>query len=179
MFAPRFRVVSVLSLTLAAACGGGGEEASADAATDTTMAAPAADASMPPAAPADSAMAGQTSGASTVQMTAVGGSGVTGQAQIMGHGAGETMVTVTLQGTGSGTHPGHVHQGTCENLGSVVAPLQDLTMAGGTGTSTTTLQVPMATVMNGQHVVNFHAGSGENPMAPVACGAIPAQAAAS
>jgi hypothetical protein len=125
----------------------------------------------------DTAMAGQSSAANSVQMMALNNSGVTGTTRVMAHGEGETMVTVNLMGQGSGTHPGHIHSGTCDNLGPVVVPLESLTMAGGNGTSTSTVKVPLATVMNGQHVVNFHAGSGENPMAPVACGAILAQGA--
>jgi hypothetical protein len=169
-------VLCALPLTLAA-CGGGDAEGGAEGADTTAMAAPTeGGATVTPAPmPADSAMAGQSTPASAVQMTALNNSGVTGQTQVMAHGDGETMVTVTLQGQGTGTHPGHIHSGTCDSLGPVVAPLESVTMANGTGTSTSTVKVPMATVMNGQHVVNFHAGSGENAMAPVSCGAIPAQ----
>jgi hypothetical protein len=159
----------------AAACGGEGE-GGAEGAGDTTTAAvsPAPSAATPPTTAAESTMTGQSSATTPVQMAALNNSGVTGQAQIMEHGAAETMVTVTLQGQGSTTHPGHIHSGTCDQLGPVVAPLESVAMASGTGTSTSTVKVSMGTVMNGQHVVNFHAGAGENPMAPVACGAIPA-----
>jgi len=171
-----FRLWMLPALALAvAACGGDGEGA-AEGAGDTTTAAmpPAPSAATPPTTPAESTMTGQSSATTPVQLTALNNSGVTGQAQIMEHGAAETMVTVTLQGQGSATHPGHIHSGTCDQLGPVVAPLESVAMAGGTGTSTSTVKVSMGTVMNGQHVVNFHAGAGENPMPPVACGAIPA-----
>ena len=177
MNASRLCVFSVLAL---AACGGGGEGAAEGGADTTAAVAPAPSAEVSPAAPAapmDTAMAGQSSAANSVQMTALNNSGVTGQSQVMAHGEGETMVTVNLMGQGAGTHPGHIHSGTCDKLGPVVVPLESVTLANGTGTSTSTVKVPMATVMNGQHVVNFHAGSGDNPMAPVACGAIPAQGA--
>jgi hypothetical protein len=166
------------ALPLALAACGGGDEGGAEGAADTTAAVPAdggAMATTPAPMPADSAMAGQSAAPSAVQMMALNNSGVSGQTQVMAHGEGETMVTVTLQGQGTGTHPGHIHSGTCDNLGPVVAPLESVTMANGTGTSTSTVKVPLATVMNGQHVVNFHAGAGENPMAPVVCGPIPAQ----
>ena len=168
-------VLCALPLTLA--CGGGGEGGAEGGADTTAAVVPAEGAATvtPAPMPADSAMAGQSSAPSAVQMTALNNSGVNGQTQVMAHGDGETMVTVTLQGQGSGTHPGHIHSGTCDSLGPVVAPLESVTLANGTGTSTSTVKVPLATVMNGQHVVNFHAGSGENPMAPVVCGAIPGQ----
>ncbi|HEX8832204.1 MAG TPA: hypothetical protein VF705_13605 [Longimicrobium sp.] len=170
-------VLCALPLALGA-CGGGGEEGAAGGADTTAAAVPAdggAMATTPAPMPADSAMASPSAAAPPVQMMALNNSGVSGQAQVMPHGEGETMVTVTLQGPGSGTHPGHIHSGTCDSLGPVVAPLENVTMANGTGTSTSTVKVPQATVMNGQHVVNFHAGAGENPMAPVVCGPIPAQ----
>lgn len=163
------------TLVALAACGGGGDEGQAPATSDTVSSTTVA-----PMPGADSAgAAGDTSHTSasnpTLQMAAIGNSGVSGTAQLMEHGAGQTMVTVSLTGTGSGSHPGHIHSGTCDNLGAVVVPLQTVERANGSGTSTSTVEVPIATVMNGQHVVNFHAGAGDNPMAPVACAQIPAQ----
>lgn len=177
--------VWIASALLLAACGGGGEsggeaeKAQSDSITSTTAAPPPGGDTTPAMAQADShAHGGDHSHSSasnpTVQLQQIGNSGITGQAQLMAHGE-QTMVVVTLTGPGSGAHPGHVHQGTCDKLGTVVAPLQAVERANGNGTSTTTIQVPMATVMNGQHVVNYHAGTGANPMAPVACGQIPAQ----
>ncbi|HYW13561.1 MAG TPA: hypothetical protein VE871_16490, partial [Longimicrobium sp.] len=112
-----------------------------------------------------------------VTMNAVGTSGVTGQTQIMDQGGTATMVMVTLTAQGNSTHSGHIHTGTCDAPGDVVVPLQDVTLANGTGNSSSTIQVPMATVMNGQHIVAYHASSGDNPGAPVVCGTIPAMAA--
>ncbi|HEY0036174.1 MAG TPA: hypothetical protein VGB66_05765 [Longimicrobium sp.] len=163
------------ALVALAACGGGGDEGQAPATSDTVSSTTVAP--MPGADTA--AAAGDTSHTSasnpTLQMAQLGNSGITGTAQLMEHGAGQTMVTVNLTGSGSGSHPGHIHAGTCDNLGAVVAPLQTVERANGNGTSTSTVEVPLATVMNGQHVVNFHAGAGDNPMAPVACAQIPAQ----
>lgn len=178
MIRSRLWVLPALAVA-AAACGGGegGAEGAGDSTTAAVSPAPAPSATTPPTTPAESTMTGQSSATTPVQLAALNNSGVSGQAQIMEHGAAETMVTVTLQGQGSGTHPGHIHSGTCDQLGAVVAPLESVAMANGTGTSTSTVKVSMGTVMNGQHVVNFHAGSGENPMAPVACGAIPAHGA--
>lgn len=166
----RFWVLAALPLALAA-CGGGDD--AAEGAADSTAA--AMDTGMTAPVPMDTTMTGATAMAAAVTMNAVGNSGVTGQAQFMAHGTNQTMVTITLAGQGSGTHAGHIHQGTCDAPGSVVVPLQDVTLANGTGTSTSTVDVPLGTVMNGQHIVAYHQSSGESAGPPVVCGQIPAQ----
>jgi hypothetical protein len=179
MKANRLFALTALPFALAA-CGGGDEEVAEGTATDTTTAATATmDSAGGMAAPmaGDTGMAGAQAMGGAVTMNAVGGSGVTGQSQFMDHGGGSTMVTVNLTAQGNSTHSGHIHTGTCDAPGDVVAPLQDVTLANGTGSSSSTLQVPLATVMNGQHIVAYHASSGENPGAPVVCGTIPAMAA--
>ena len=163
----RLWVTAMLPLALVA-CGGGDEEAAVDG--DTTMiASPETVPSTPAAGTADTTTM-DASSAAAVTMNAVGNSGITGQAQLMAHGANETMVTVNLTGQGSGTHPGHIHQGTCDSPGQVVAPLQDVTLANGAGTASSTVPVALATVANGQHIVAYHGAGG----APVVCGQIPA-----
>jgi len=168
----RLWTLAALPLALAA-CGGGDE--TAEGGTDTTTAAlPSPDAGATAATmPADSGMAGAQALGGAVAMNAVGGSGVTGQAQFMEHGPGETMVTVTLTAQGNSSHSGHIHQGTCEALGSVVAPLQDVTLANGAGSATSTVDVALSTVMDGQHIVAYHQGQGAGAGAPVVCGQIP------
>ncbi|HEX2208165.1 MAG TPA: hypothetical protein VHG93_10825 [Longimicrobium sp.] len=171
MNANRLWVLAALPLALAACGGDEADEGTADVApTDSaiTTTAPMG---------TDTAMSGAQAMGGAVTMNAAGNSGLTGQAQFMDHGQGQTMVTVTLTGQGNGTRSGHVHQGTCDRPGQVVAPLQDVTLANGTGTSTSTVQVPLATVMNGQHIVAYHTGSGDNPGAPAVCGQIPVQQA--
>ena len=165
-------LLMVLSVTLAA-CGGGDEAEVAEgdgAAMDTTAMTPA-----PMPMPADSgAMAsGGMAGAQTVALQGVGGAPVTGSVAVSEAGGG-TQVVLTVAGAGgAGTHAAHVHTGTCDAPGDVVAPLESVTAdATGAGTSTTTLQIPMATVMNGQHIVAVHEAGG-SPGAPVACAAIP------
>lgn len=170
------RGLLVLSAVALAACGGTDEAAVEGA--ETTTADAGATVAPAPAADTTMAMPGATTpatgGTQTVPMTAVGASGVTGQVQVMAHGAAQTMVMVTLNAQGNSTHPGHIHQGTCDAPGTVVVPLQDVTLANGTGNSSTTLDIPTSTVANGQHIVQYHASSGDNPGAPVVCAAIPA-----
>lgn len=171
MKSTRLWVLAVLPLALAA-CGGddAAEDAADDAAAVTTdTVATTTGAPMP----GDTGMSGAHAMGGAVTMNAVGTSGVTGEAQFMDQNP-QTMVTVNLTAQGSSTHSGHIHTGTCASPGAVVAPLKDITLANGSGTSSTSIPVPMATVMNGQHIVAYHAGSGDNPGAPVVCGEIPA-----
>jgi hypothetical protein len=174
MRSTRLWVLAALPLALAA-CGGGDDAAEGttdDAAVITTDSAATSTVPMP----GDTAMSGTHSMGSAVTLNAVGTSGVTGEAQFMDQGP-QTMVTVNLTAQGSSTHSGHIHTGTCASPGAVVVPLNDITLANGSGTSSTSIPVPMATVMNGQHIVAYHASSGDNPGAPVVCGEIPAHSA--
>jgi hypothetical protein len=158
-----------------AACGGGDDEV-AEGTSETTVAVDSGAMAAPAPMSADTGMSGAQAMGGAVMMNAVGGSGVTGQAQFTGQGA-QTMVMVNLTAQGNTTHSGHIHTGTCDAPGPVVVPLQDVTLANGTGSSSSTIDVPLATVMNGQHIVAYHAGSGADAGAPVVCGAIPAQQA--
>ena len=160
--APRW---TLLALPLALAACGGDEE------VETEM--PAEDMAMEaPMAGMDTAgMAGMEGGMpATLAMMALNESGVTGQATVTPSG-NQLQVMVQLSGLTEGAHPGHIHQGTCESPGSVVAPLQEISAgADGTGNMTTTVDVDPMTAMDGQHIVAYHpAGGGP----PVVCGQIP------
>jgi hypothetical protein len=122
--------------------------------------------------PADTgAAAGAAGGMQTVAFTPVGAGGHTGD--VMVHPSGDqTQIMVRLSGPQSGTHQGHIHSGTCDNIGSVVQPLEPVDVPqGAQGTSNSTVNIPPATVMNGQHIVVYHTAGG-SPGAPVACAAI-------
>jgi hypothetical protein len=173
MRASRLWVLSAVAVALAA-CGGGGDDAGAAADSTGAMSSPDSGTTMPVPAPMDSA-AGTQAVAGSVTMNAVGNSGITGQADLMAHGVNAAMVTVTLNGQADGAHSGHVHKGTCAAPGEVVVPLQDVTIANGRGTSTSTVSVPINILMSGEHIVAYHAGSGASAGTPVVCGQIPAQ----
>lgn len=155
----------LLALPIALSGCGGDDDATVEIAGDTSaFDAAMSDPMVTTPAPVDAA---PMDGA--VMLAAVGGSGVTGQATLTEQGA-QTQVMVQLTGlSGSGTHPGHIHQGSCDPLGAVVVPLQDVTAANGSGSSTSTISVDMATAMNGQHVIAYHSETGT----PIVCGAIP------
>ena len=102
----------------------------------------------------------------TVTFEAVDGSGVAGEATITDRGD-RTEVMVRLTGTeAGGSHNGHIHGGTCEAIGGVVQALEPIETDGtGTGTMTTTVEIPLSELTDGQHVVVYHAGDG----APMSC----------
>jgi hypothetical protein len=135
---------------------------------------PPADEMAPPAetpAPADAPM--DHAMTYLAQVVPVGESGITGDVELTALN-GETEVRVTLRNAPEGTHRGHVHEGTCEAPGGVVAPLTAVTTdATGTGQAATTLELGIMTLMNGNHIVLYHEAGGE-PGAPVACATIPA-----
>ncbi|HEV2146677.1 MAG TPA: CHRD domain-containing protein [Longimicrobiaceae bacterium] len=149
------------------ACGGGEADAEADREAVLKDTSAVTVSPVEGAAPADPGMA--MGGENTVQLNPVGNSGVSGQAMLSDMN-GQTQVRVTLTGA-KGTHQGHIHQGTCDSPGPPVAPLEPVDATGGSS-STATVQVPMSTVMNGQHIIAYHEVGG-NPGATIVCGSIP------
>ncbi len=87
-------------------------------------------------------------------------------------------------------HPAHIHSGTCETLGGIVFPLNDLTESGTRGTpqagmaatpmagvdmgqvvawSTTTVEASLDDILAAEHAINVHE-SAENIENYIACG---------
>lgn len=75
-----------------------------------------------------------------ITLSAVGESGVSGQATAV-HQNDSVTVSIDLQGLpGEGEYAAHIHQGSCEAGGGVAAPLNSVQgTADGSGQSTTTL----------------------------------------
>ena len=163
----RFLFAAALPLAFAACAPQ--EDATMDdaaGAAETTTPAPA------PAAPATPDM----STPMTAQFTALNESGLAGDIQVSGVGEQTRVVTQLTGGTADAVHQGHIHTGMCESPGSVVAPLEAVTIgADGTGRAESTASVAPMTAMNGQHIVLYHEAGG-SPGAPVACAAIPGHA---
>jgi hypothetical protein len=101
----------------------------------------------------------------------VQGSGVSGEVTIADRGD-RTEISVRLaDAPANSTLPGHVHSGTCENIGGVQQALEQITTdATGAGTMTATVDLAPMTAMDGQHVVVYHGEGGT----PIACAEIPA-----
>jgi plastocyanin len=86
------------------------------------------------------------------------------------------------QETGDAPHPAHIHSGTCDNLGDIVAPLSDVTelTAGesfGVPTavlvkqSETDVALPLGDILSAPHAINVHE-SAEAIQNYIACGDI-------
>lgn len=169
----------------AVACGGD-KGGSGDVAGDTSAAAPAplpmpANSASVTGMPAESAAAAATAippapptvPQAAMAMNAVGGSGLTGEIATVDKGA-STDVTVKLAGAPTGSKvPLFVHAGSCASPGAVAAPLGAVTISSGTaGSSTTSVALPMKTLMDGNHAVIAHEPNG-NPGKPAACADLP------
>lgn len=120
------------------------------------------------------AMTGADEMGESFDLAALNNSGVTGTVSVTDLGA-QTEVMVTLNGLeANSAHAGHIHMGTCANIGGIVAPLEEITAgAAGTGTMTTTIAAAPGTVMNGQHLVAYHQNPGDDHGAALACAPIP------
>lgn len=162
--------VAMPLLLAVAACGGGDGESTVSTADLDTTSLPSQE---PGLGPGSGVGVNEVGSGQTATMTPVGNSGVGGDATITDRGE-QTEILVRLTGTpANGTHPGHVHTGTCASIGSVAQALEPIsTDATGTGTMTTTVTIPPMTLMNGQHVVVYHGAGGT----PVACADIPTHA---
>lgn len=95
-----------------------------------------------------------------------------------GSASAEDSATPAMTGhaTGSTAHPAHIHAGTCDTLGEIVFPLNDVMssdsaaapvatpslamastpVAGSTERSTTTVQVALNDIISGGHAINVH-----------------------
>ena len=72
---------------------------------------------------------------------------------------------------GEGTHPAHVHEGTCDDLNPEPAfPLEDVEG----GTSSTTIDVGAVDLLEGEYAVNVHE-SADQLDTYIACGEIPSR----
>jgi hypothetical protein len=130
-------------------------------------------------APAYKASASDSTGramAHTVQLQSENNSGITGTAVLTPSGS-DTKVTLTLAppagGSASGqAHVAHIHTGTCAAPGPVVAPLGTVAATGQTfAPLSKTVNIPAATLMDGQHIVAAHATEADTSPT-VACAAI-------
>ena len=107
-------------------------------------------------------------GSVTVELKAVGDSGVSGEATLTPVD-NKTKVAITLTGAPEGVaQPAHIHQGTCEELGAPKYPLSAVE----NGKSETTIDAKVSDLTTGDLAINVHK-SKEEIAAYVACGEIP------
>jgi hypothetical protein len=157
------RITGVAALTLAlAACPGN------DGTRDTAV---VADDTVGRAAAPGATQRDQMDGMERINLSGIGGAQASGEASLAPDGQ-STRVMVTLNNATPGEKQGHIHTGTCDNLGPVVAPLEPVNVqAGGTGTSTSTVDLPAQQIMEGDHVIAYHEAGGQ-PGRPVVCGEV-------
>ncbi|HKY60527.1 MAG TPA: CHRD domain-containing protein [Gemmatimonadota bacterium] len=99
-------------------------------------------------------------------------SGITGTATVLPAADG-VEIALDLNGLTAGqTYASHLHRGTCDNDGGVVAPLEDIVADGETARVTTTVGESMLDPSAGSLFIQVHVADGT----PVACGDIPAEA---
>ncbi len=111
----------------------------------------------------------------TITLNPENNSGESGTATLTDMGNNQVKVDVTITGEPSGaSQPMHIHTGQCgPTLGGVAFPLTPLV----DGKSTTTVNVALATLMDGNHAINGHK-SAQEINTYVYCGNIPAAAGA-
>lgn len=154
-------VAGGLVIALAAGCGGDAGDAMPDE-TDT-MDQPSGEAVQQPAEPG---MGTDEMTEHTVQLAAVGDSGVSGEATGM---LTEDALVVMIELDGlpaEGEYAAHIHSGTCAEGGPVAVALDPVIgLSDGTGASTTTLE-PDEVDDSEPHFVQVHGEGGT----PIACG---------
>lgn len=97
-------------------------------------------------------------------------SGVSGTATLSADN-GSTMVMLDLSGTPEdGDHPAHIHDGTCEDLGDVAYPLENVVE----GTSESSVDVALEDILAGEYAINVHLSEDEIDTY-VACGDVVAE----
>lgn len=152
---------AVAALCGLAACGGSDDTVENDLETPVGEIGPAVGAS---------AVMGDTT---TVPLQPLAAQGPGGQVMLLASGA-TTRVLVQFTGaSGAGVHQGHIHQGTCESPGAVVAPLNPVaTNDQGEGESASNVELAKLDVLNGEHIVAYHAPGGD-PGPTVTCASLP------
>ena len=105
----------------------------------------------------------------TIKLNAQNDSGQAGTAILTPMAGGKTEITIKVANPPSGVaQPAHVHEGTCANLNK--APKHGLASVMN-GTSTTVIDVSLATLMASPNAINVHK-SGPEAAIYVACGDI-------
>lgn len=96
-----------------------------------------------------------------------GGSKVGGTVMLMPGANGQTTATITLSGApANGTHPWHVHAGTCAEKGAIVGPPTAYTplSADASGAARLEAALPFATPTSGSYSVNVHMSASQMGM---------------
>lgn len=119
---------------------------------------------------------GVTGAARTIQLESAHNSGMTGTAVLRPMGSRTSVMLMLVPPAGMDAAAGqqyaaHIHTGTCAAPGAIVAPLTTATFQNGHLMSMTVVNIPAATLMDGQHVIAAHATGSESSQS-VACASL-------
>jgi hypothetical protein len=99
-----------------------------------------------------SSMKSMMGGGHTFKLSPQNGSGESGTATLTQHGD-TLMVKLAISG-GSGSHPAHIHKGTCAKLDP--KPAYPLTTVADGASSTSLKSVKLSQLMSGTYAINVH-----------------------
>jgi hypothetical protein len=125
------------------------------------------------------AMITPTPDALRVPLQPVGESGITGEVTLREVGGQSSVQFTVLDAPANSVLEVHIHQGSCAQPGPVAAHLDPIiTDPAGLGTSVTTVELPIATLADGEHYAEAHepGDTEDQPGATLACADIPARA---
>ena len=103
----------------------------------------------------------------TLDLAAQNGSGQSGTAQLTADGD-KTRVVVELANPPEVAQPSHVHEGTCDEVGDVVAPLENVVA----GRAESIVDMSLAALQRGGLIIHAHKSEAEYDTS-VACAQIP------
>jgi hypothetical protein len=104
----------------------------------------------------------------TLTLAEQAGSGQSGSATLTADGDDRTRVVLELSNPPGPSQPSHVHSGTCDDIGAVVAPLESV--EGGNAESV--VQMSLKELQRGDLIVHAHKSEAESKVS-VACAEIP------
>jgi len=96
------------------------------------------------------------------------GSGQSGTATLTADGDAQTRVVVELSNPPGPAQPSHIHSGTCDDIGPVVAPLESVE----DGKAESVVSMPLEELQRGGLIVHAHESEAESKVS-VACVEIP------
>lgn len=134
-------VLLCIVLAIAGGCGGGDEDAGGGAGVETMT---------------DDSEVGEATGdlgeARTFELVEQNDSGTSGTATIAPTGDDSAKVAIDLDGSGDVPQPAHIHEGSCEDLGPIAFPLENVE----DGNSSTAVDVSLEQLEDGDYAVNVH-----------------------
>jgi len=95
-------------------------------------------------------------------------SGQSGTATLTADGDAQTRVVVELSNPPGPAQPSHIHSGTCDDIGPVVAPLESVE----DGKAESVVSMPLEELRRGGLIVHAHKSEAESKVS-VACAEIP------